>query len=136
MSRIHVMSDNLANKISAGEVVERCSSVLKELVENSIDAKSSDIKVELVNGGLNGICVTDNGIGMEHDDALLSFQRHATSKLTKEDDLFFIDTLGFRGEALPSIASVSEVDMTTCASKIGTHIRASSPSSTWISEAL
>ena len=96
MSRIHVMSDNLANKISAGEVVERCSSVLKELVENSIDAKSSDIKVELVNGGLNGICVTDNGIGMEHDDALLSFQRHATSKLTKEDDLFFIDTLGFR----------------------------------------
>ena len=122
MSRIHVMSDNLANKISAGEVVERCSSVLKELVENSIDAKSSYIKVELVNGGLNGICVTDNGIGMEHDDALLSFQRHATSKLTKEDDLFFIDTLGFRGEALPSIASVSEVDMTTCASKIGTHI--------------
>lgn len=122
MSKIHVMSEHLANKISAGEVVEKTASVVKELVENSIDAKSSEIKIDLVNGGLISICITDNGVGMEHDDAILSFERHATSKLIREDDLFFIDTLGFRGEALPSIAAVSEVDMVTCASDIGTHI--------------
>lgn len=122
MSKIKVMSENLANKIAAGEVVEKCASVVKELVENSIDAKSSNIKIDLLNGGLKSIKITDNGIGMEHDDAELSFQRHATSKLTREDDLFFINTLGFRGEALPSIASVSEVDLITCASDVGTHI--------------
>lgn len=122
MSKIHVMSEILANKIAAGEVVERCASVVKELVENAIDAKSTIINVDLVDGGLKGITVTDNGIGMEHDDAVLSFQRHATSKLIREDDLFFISTLGFRGEALPSIASVSEVDLVTCASEIGTHL--------------
>lgn len=122
MSKIHVMSDNLANKIAAGEVVERSSSVVKELVENAIDAGSSIITIDLINGGLNGITITDNGCGMEHDDALLSFQRHATSKLIREDDLFFISTLGFRGEALPSIASVSEVDLVTCAKTIGTHL--------------
>ena len=123
MTKIHVMSDNLANKIAAGEVVERSSSVVKELVENAIDAGSSIITIDLINGGLNGITITDNGCGMEHDDALLSFQRHATSKLLREDDLFFISTLGFRGEALPSIASVSEVDLVTCAKTIGTHLR-------------
>ena len=123
MPKIHVMSDNLANKIAAGEVVERSSSVVKELVENAIDAGSSIITIDLINGGLNGITITDNGCGMEHDDALLSFQRHATSKLLREDDLFFISTLGFRGEALPSIASVSEVDLVTCAKTIGTHLR-------------
>ena len=122
MTKIKVMSDNLANKIAAGEVVEKCSSVVKELVENSIDAKANSVKVDLLNGGLKEIKITDNGIGMEHDDALLSFQRHATSKLLNEDDLFFINTLGFRGEALPSIASVSEVDLITCASDVGTHI--------------
>ena len=122
MPKIHVMSDNLANKIAAGEVVERSSSVVKELVENAIDAGSSIITIDLINGGLNGITITDNGCGMEHDDALLSFQRHATSKLIREDDLFFISTLGFRGEALPSIASVSEVDLVTCAKTIGTHL--------------
>ena len=122
MIKIHVMSDNLANKIAAGEVVERSSSVVKELVENAIDAGSSIIPIDLINGGLNGITITDNGCGMEHDDALLSFQRHATSKLLREDDLFFISTLGFRGEALPSIASVSEVDLVTCAKTIGTHL--------------
>lgn len=122
MTKIHVMSDNLANKIAAGEVVERSSSVVKELVENAIDAGSSIITIDLINGGLNGITITDNGCGMEHDDALLSFQRHATSKLLREDDLFFISTLGFRGEALPSIASVSEVDLVTCAKTIGTHL--------------
>lgn len=122
MSKIHVMSDNLANKIAAGEVVERSASVVKELVENAIDAGSSIITIDLVNGGLNGITITDNGCGMEHDDAILSFQRHATSKLLREDDLFFISTLGFRGEALPSIASVSEVDLIACATSIGTHL--------------
>ena len=122
MTKIKVMSENLANKIAAGEVVEKCASVVKELVENSIDAKADNIKIELKEGGLKEIKIIDNGIGMEHEDALLSFQRHATSKLTKEDDLFFINTLGFRGEALPSIASVSEVDLITCASEVGTHI--------------
>lgn len=122
MSKIKIMSENLANKIAAGEVVEKCASVVKELVENSIDAHSDSIKIDLQEGGLKEIKITDNGVGMESEDALLSFQRHATSKLTREDDLFFINTLGFRGEALPSIASVSEVDLITCASNVGTHI--------------
>ena len=122
MSKIKVMCDNLANKIAAGEVVEKCASVVKELVENSIDAHATSIIVDLLNGGLKEIKVTDDGIGMEHDDALLCFERHATSKLLREDDLFFINTLGFRGEALPSIASVSEVDLVTCSSDVGTHI--------------
>ena len=123
MGKINIMSENLSNKISAGEVVEKAASVVKELVENSIDALANDIKVELINGGLNGIKVIDNGIGMDKDDALLAFQRHATSKLLREDDLFFIDTLGFRGEALPSIAAVSEVDLTTSTGGVGTHIK-------------
>ena len=122
MGRIHVMSDLLANKIAAGEVVERISSVVKELVENAIDAEAKIIKVELVNAGLNGITITDDGIGMDHDDAVIAFERHATSKLTKEDDLFFINTLGFRGEALPSIASIAEVNITTSTGDIGTHL--------------
>ena len=122
MPKIKVMSENLANKIAAGEVVEKCASVVKELVENSIDAHATSIKVDLLDGGLREIKITDDGIGMESEDALLAFQRHATSKLTREDDLFFINTLGIRGEALPSIASVSEVDLITCASDIGTHI--------------
>ena len=122
MPKIKVMSENLANKIAAGEVVEKCASVVKELVENSIDAHATSIKVDLLDGGLREIKITDDGVGMESEDALLAFQRHATSKLTREDDLFFINTLGFRGEALPSIASVSEVDLITCASDIGTHI--------------
>ena len=122
MAKIKVMSENLANKIAAGEVVEKCASVVKELVENSIDAGSDTIKIELKEVGLREIKIIDNGSAMEHDDAVLSFQSHATSKLTREDDLFFINTLGFRGEALPSIASVSEVDLITCASKVGTHI--------------
>ena len=122
MTKINVMSENLANKIAAGEVIEKCASVVKEIVENSIDAGSDNIKVELEDGGLTRITVTDNGIGMESEDALLAFQRHATSKLLREDDLFFINTLGFRGEALPSIASVSEVDLITCAKDVGTHI--------------
>ena len=120
--KIHVMSENLANKISAGEVVERISSVVKELVENAIDAEAKEINVELTNSGLNSIVVIDNGNGMDEEDAHLAFSRHATSKLLKEDDLFFINTLGFRGEALPSIASVSQVDMLTSQGKVGTHL--------------
>ena len=122
MSKIHIMSETLANKIAAGEVVERISSVVKELVENSIDAESKSIKIELVNSGLKSIKVTDDGIGMDHSDALLAFSRHATSKLIKDDDLFFINTLGFRGEALPSIASVSKVKLKTSQGNIGTEI--------------
>lgn len=122
MSKIHVMSEALANKISAGEVVERCSSIVKELVENSIDAASSNIKIELIKGGLESIKVTDNGVGMDSHDALLAFSRHATSKIYRDDDLFFINTMGFRGEALPSIASVSEVELATCDGTDSTYI--------------
>lgn len=123
MSKIKVMSDILANKIAAGEVVEKCASVVKELVENSIDADATDIKIELIDSGIKSIKVTDNGNGMDREDALLAFSRHATSKLLKEDDLFFIDTLGFRGEALPSIASVSKVTLMTSTNEVGTQIK-------------
>ena len=109
MSKIKVMSESLANKIAAGEVVEKCASVVKELVENSIDAGSTEIKIELLSSGTKSIKVIDNGSGMDEEDALLCFSSHATSKIKSEDDLFNINTLGFRGEALPSIASVSNV---------------------------
>ncbi len=122
MSKIRVMSENLANKIAAGEVVEKCVSIVKELVENSIDANSTEIKVQLKESGLREIKVIDNGIGMDRDDAKLAFERHATSKLYKDDDLFFINSLGFRGEALPSIAAVSDVVLKTCHDEIGTMI--------------
>ena len=114
MGKIKVMSESLANKIAAGEVVEKCASVVKELVENSIDAKATEIKIELKSSGVKSIKVTDNGIGMDKDDALLCFGSHATSKIQDEDDLFNINTLGFRGEALPSIASVSNVVISSC----------------------
>lgn len=117
MSSIHVMSDNLANKIAAGEVVEKTMNVVKELVENAIDAKANNIKIELIDSGVKLIRVTDNGIGMSREDAKMCLLRHATSKLMTLDDLFNIDSLGFRGEALPSIASVSRMTIKTANKK-------------------
>jgi len=107
VSRIKILPEILSNKIAAGEVVERPASVVKELLENSLDAGSRRIIVEIEKGGRSLIRVSDNGIGMNHDDALLSIERYATSKIYQEPDLYSIKTLGFRGEALPSIASVS-----------------------------
>ncbi len=122
MQKIKVMDEILANKIAAGEVVERCASVVKELVENSIDAGSDEIKVELKDSGVKEIKVIDNGKGMGKEDAVLSFSRHATSKIIDEEDLYHLQTLGFRGEALASIAAVSKVDLKTCEKNIGTHV--------------
>ena len=125
MANIKVMDEILANKIAAGEVVERCSSVVKELVENSIDAGASEITVELEDAGTKMIRVIDNGKGMDKEDALLAFQRHATSKLKEEEDLYRINTLGFRGEALPSIASVSNIVLKTSTGEVGTIVHIS-----------
>ena len=122
MSKIKVMDELLSNQIAAGEVVEKCVSIVKELVENSIDAKSNTISIYLKEAGIREIKVIDDGIGMDNNDAILAFERHATSKLYTKDDLFNINSLGFRGEALPSIASVSEVELKTCQDKVGTRI--------------
>jgi DNA mismatch repair protein MutL len=116
MGRIHVLSESVANKIAAGEVVERPASVVKELLENSLDAGSTRIKIQVEAGGKKLIQVTDNGCGMVRDDALLAFERHATSKIKDAEDLLGVATLGFRGEALPSIASVSRLHLETRAS--------------------
>jgi DNA mismatch repair protein MutL len=116
MGRIHVLSESVANKIAAGEVVERPASVVKELLENSLDAGSTRIRIQVEAGGKKLIQVTDNGCGMVRDDALLAFERHATSKLKNAEDLLSVATLGFRGEALPSIASVSRLHLETRAS--------------------
>ncbi|WP_423801793.1 DNA mismatch repair endonuclease MutL [Neobacillus sp. SAB-20_R2A] len=113
MGKIIQLDDALSNKIAAGEVVERPASVVKELVENAIDAGSTVVEIEVEEAGLAKIRITDNGNGIEEDDVLLAFQRHATSKIKNENDLFRIRTLGFRGEALPSIASVSRLELKT-----------------------
>src|SRR6201997_4958437 len=113
MSRIRILAENVANKIAAGEVVERPASVVKELLENSLDAGARSIRIEVESGGKRMIRVIDDGSGMNHDDALLAFERHATSKLRTADDLLSIATLGFRGEALPSIAAISRLLLET-----------------------
>ncbi|MCJ7582511.1 MAG: DNA mismatch repair endonuclease MutL, partial [Candidatus Aminicenantes bacterium] len=113
MNRIALLPSDVSQKIAAGEVIERPFSVIKELVENSLDAQATEIKVELVEGGKRLLRVTDNGYGMSRDDALLAFERHSTSKISTEDDLDHIRTLGFRGEALPSISSVSRITLKT-----------------------
>ena len=125
MSKIKVMDEILANKIAAGEVVEKTMNVVKELVENSIDASSDEIKIELIDSGVKEIKVSDNGIGMDREDSKLAFSRHATSKLKNLDDLFNIESLGFRGEALPSIASVSNIELKTSNGEVGTYLRLS-----------
>ncbi len=117
MSRIRILAENVANKIAAGEVVERPASVVKELLENALDAGARTMRVETEAGGRRMIRVADDGSGMAHDDALLSFERHATSKLRTADDLLSIETLGFRGEALPSIAAVSRLLLETRAAE-------------------
>ncbi|MFL6314902.1 MAG: DNA mismatch repair endonuclease MutL [Terriglobales bacterium] len=117
MARIHVLSEHVANKIAAGEVVERPASVLKELLENALDAGATRVRVQVEAGGKKLIQVTDNGCGMVRDDALLAFERHATSKIKDAEDLLNIHTLGFRGEALPSIASVARVLLETRATE-------------------
>ena len=122
MNKIKVMDINLSNKIAAGEVVETLMNVVKELVENSIDAESTSIKINLEDAGTKEISVSDDGVGMSREDATNCLKRHATSKLYKDDDLFHIDTLGFRGEALPSIASVSKMTIETSDQEEGTTV--------------
>ena len=112
------LTEELSNLISAGEVVERPVSIVKELVENSLDANATSIKIELYEGGLNKIIVSDNGIGMTKNEIPIALKRHATSKIKSSTDLFNISTLGFRGEALPSIASVSKMSISSSTNEL------------------
>ena len=122
MDVVKVMDVNLSNKIAAGEVVEKLMNVVKELTENSIDAKAKNIKIELIDSGIKSIKVIDDGCGMDKHDAILCLERHATSKIYDDDDLFNINTLGFRGEAIPSIASVSRFTLKTSDGIEGTTV--------------
>src|SRR3974377_1266275 len=117
MGRIHVLPERVANQIAAGEVVERPASVVKELLENSLDAGATRIRIRVEAGGKKLIQITDSGCGMVRDDAMLAFERHATSKIKDTEDLLSVATLGFRGEALPSIASVSRLRLETRATE-------------------
>ena len=111
---IRLLPDNVANQIAAGEVIQRPASAVKELLENAIDAKATQIKLILKDAGRTLVQVVDNGIGMSPTDARLAFERHATSKIRVADDLFSLQTKGFRGESLSSIAAIAQVEMTTC----------------------
>ncbi|MFA7106550.1 MAG: DNA mismatch repair endonuclease MutL [Candidatus Izemoplasmatales bacterium] len=122
MGLIKKLDANIANKIAAGEVIEKLGNVVKELVENAIDAEATKIDIDLLDSGMKSIKVTDNGTGMDEDDALLAFERHATSKITNVNDLFRIQSLGFRGEALPSIASISRVELCSSIGEEGVEI--------------
>ena len=123
MKRIALLPPEISSKIAAGEVIERPFSAVKELVENSLDAESAEIKIEIERGGKELIRVTDDGQGMSHEDVLICFERHSTSKISKEEDLSQISTLGFRGEALPSISAVSRVILKTNDGKKGNGTR-------------
>ncbi len=122
---IQVLSDSVANQIAAGEVIQRPASVVKELMENAVDAKANTIRVIVKDAGKTQVQVVDNGVGMSESDASLCFERHATSKITKAEDLFSIQTRGFRGEALASMAAVSEISLKTRREEdeLGTHLR-------------
>src|SRR5438309_7684701 len=113
MNRIRLLPEHVANQIAAGEVVERPASVVKELVENALDAEAKRINVTIKAGGRSAVVVADDGFGMSRDDALLALERHATSKITKAEDLHSVTSLGFRGEAIPSIAAVSRFTLTS-----------------------
>ena len=111
MSKINVLDSNTINQIAAGEVVERPSSVVKELVENAVDAKATAVTVEIKDGGISYIRITDNGIGIDKSDIPIAFYRHSTSKIKSVEDLLVVSSLGFRGEALSSIAAVSQIEL-------------------------
>ncbi len=125
MDIIHLLPDSVANQIAAGEVIQRPASVVKELVENALDAGATRVEVNIIDAGRTSIQVVDNGRGMSETDARMAFERHATSKILSADDLFALTTFGFRGEALPSIASVAQVTLTTCTAdaELGTRLR-------------
>ena len=125
MDCIKLLPDNIANQIAAGEVVQRPASAVKELLENALDAKATEIKVNIKEGGSTLIQVIDNGVGMSVTDARMCWERHATSKISQADDLFRLKSFGFRGEALASIAAIAHVEMKTKRKEdeVGTHIK-------------